>query len=157
MTSLMSCQDNLLYTESSPLPSQQWNQHDTLTYTIPPPPEDTEAEMSIYARVTQVFEYRSISARVWLESGGSVVGTYTLQIPTAKDSVTQGKDSSERLLPTAAQTPLYSDFISSKQPIRLKAGHEYTLKVAHIMRKYQIDNISHVGITVEKASPNGKP
>ena len=95
--------------------------------------------MSIYARVTQVFEYRSISARVWLESGGSVVGTYTLQIPTA------------------AQTPLYSDFISSKQPIRLKAGHEYTLKVAHIMRKYQIDNISHVGITVEKASPNGKP
>ena len=72
-------------------------------------------------------------------------------------SVTQGKDSSERLLPTAAQTPLYSDFISSKQPIRLKAGHEYTLKVAHIMRKYQIDNISHVGITVEKASPNGKP
>ena len=130
MTSLMSCQDNLLYTASSPLPSQQWNQHDTLTYTIPPPPEDTEAEMSIYARVTQVFEYRSISARVWLESGGSVVGAYTFQIPTAKDS---------------------------KQPIRLKAGHEYTLKVAHIMRKYQIDNISHVGITVEKASPNGKP
>lgn len=113
--------------------------------------------MSIYARVTQVFEYRSISARVWLESGDSVVGAYTLQIPTSKDSVTQGKDSSERFLPTAAQTPLYSDFISSKQPIRLKAGHEYTLKVAHIMRKYQIDNISHVGITVEKASPNGKP
>lgn len=138
-TLLLSCQDNLLYASYSELPSQQWESRDTISFTIPPVSEDKQVSLSIGARTNQLFDYTSITVRVWLECDGQPANTYLMPIHMDKNEST----------PYKPQAPLYSDHLSIPQPIRLKANKPYTLRVAHIMRQHALNNISHIGIIIE--------
>lgn len=137
LTLLVACQDNLYYTLYQDMPQQTWDSNDSLYFSIPPSDTDLDVAVTLGVRTNASCSYKDIVARAELLDGDSVVSSIPLNITLYNnDAPPHG-------------LRVY-DHYSRPQSLRMKAHHDYTLRVTHLMRLNPLDDILSVGIVVER-------
>jgi len=134
---LGACQDSLFYTHYQDIPEQKWDSQDTLFFSIPPSDTDLDVAVTLGVRTHASCSYKDIVARAQLLDGDSVVSSIPLNITLYNND-------------EPAHGLRVCDHFSRPQPLRMKAHHDYTLRVTHLMRLNPLDDIVSVGITVER-------
>ena len=139
MTILTACQDNLYYTLYQDMPQQAWDSNDSLYFCIPPAEHDMDVAVTLGVRTTSLFRYKDIVARAELLDGEAVISSIPLNITLYNNSekARQGRF-------------LLNDNYSRLQSLHMQAHHHYTLRVTHLMRLNPLDEVTSVGIIVEK-------
>ncbi len=139
LTLLMACQDNLYYALYQDMPKHQWDSNDSLCFSIPPTEQDLDVAVTLGVRTTTSFQYKDIVVRAELLDGDSVISTtpMTLMLYNNKDE-------------SSSQGVFVTENYSKPQSLHMRANHNYTLRVAHLMRLNPLEEVQSVGIIVER-------
>ena len=138
MAVLTACDDNLYYTFYQDLSGAKWDSNDAICFSIPPTGNDMDVTVTLCVRTTTLFQYKDIIARTEFLDGDSVVSSTPMNI-TLYNNQEGG----------ASKGVLMVENYSKPQSLHMQAHHNYTLRVAHLMRLNPLDNVQSVGIIVE--------
>ena len=133
------CEDNLYYTLYQDMPEAKWDSNDAICFSIPPTEHDMDVTVTLSVRTTTSFQYKDIVVRAELLDRDSVISSTPMSITLYNNG---GEDTSKGIL--------VKENYSKPQSLHMQANHNYTLRVAHLMRLNPLDEVQSVGIIVER-------
>lgn len=137
MACIMSCQGSLYYADYSDMPALMWDRRDTVAFSVPAPDRDMDVKMTLSLRHAPAYSYENVVLRAIVADSASMKW-HDVDIKTQQN----GKD--------AKQGAVYTECASSPVKLHLKAGHEYTIRVAHRMRMNPLEGIASVTVELEE-------
>lgn len=138
MMAVLSCQDALFYTEYKDLPKNLWDGRDTVTFLLPATEKDMDVMLTVGMRTTNKFGYQRVAAKADVCCGHRTVSSLPFDIELYTGKKTKG------------QGLMIRNNLSNPQPLHLKAGHQYKIRLTHNMWLNPLDEVLALGILVEK-------
>lgn len=139
MTTLLSCQDSLFYSEYRAIPNSQWDSSDTVSFQLPETESPFDATMTICVRARHDYDYKDIVLRYEHLVNDSIVSADTLNITLY--------DADEHPISHAFSV---SDNSSRPLPLHMERNERHALRITHTMRLNPLQGISDVGVSVER-------
>lgn len=139
MTSLLSCQDSLFYSEYKDIPNAQWDSRDTIIFQLPNTEYPLDATLLVCVRTRQGSDYKKVVLSVEHLCDDTLLSADTLHL-ALYDS---------KGLPLGQAFP-FSNYSSRSLPIHVVKDAHHTIRITHIMRQNPLDGVSDVGVFVER-------
>lgn len=135
---LVACQKGLYHAEYHDLTSSGWDSRDTLVFELPATAHDQALGLTVSVRSTSRFGYCEVATQVEVLCDGQVTAVMPISVPMCE----------------AAGHPLgggvmMRTHMSEPEPLHLKAGHHYTLRLTHRMRLNPLEEVLAVGVVLE--------
>lgn len=135
---LSSCQPSLYYTSYHDFSHSQWDNRDTVTFSLPPSDHDLDTRFTIGLRTLPPFHYQDVTVRLQLlDDDSHPLASFSVPIALYDGDTPKGKGVA------------IIDHFSAPQSFTLKAHQHYTVRLTHLMRLNPLEGIPSVGILVE--------
>lgn len=138
MALMVSCQEDLYYAEYKELSQCEWDSRDTLAFEIPVSESDKDVNVVVGVRSTSRVQYSDVVVSVQLLCDDHVVSSTPVNVRLYEGKKAEG----DGLLVKCSY--------SRPQPLHIKAGHRYVLRLTHRMRLNPMEEIPAVGVMVEE-------
>ena len=136
---ILSCIKGTLFHSYKPLPTEGWEQRDTICFDLPQQEEDISGTLTIGLRTKAHVSMQDIVLAVeQLNDSAGICRRDTIRYPLTNsegDALTKGVN--------------YHQYETEQLPISMKKGQGGSVRIHHLMRNETVQGITELGIKID--------